>query len=194
MTESGQTPTDQQLRRQEFERLINKHQRELFGGAMRLAGSQPEAEDLLQESIVNAYLGFHKFELGTNFRAWMFRILRNTHINRYRKQQRTVDMIGWEDLAPEGESYAGHLEESDRPGPDDEFLSRVPHEQIIPALERLSDEFRIAVVLSDIHQYSYEEIAQKLDIPLGTVRSRIFRGRKRLREALEDVARERRWL
>ncbi|MFO7947547.1 MAG: sigma-70 family RNA polymerase sigma factor [Armatimonadota bacterium] len=185
---------DQDLRRREFERLLKKHERQIFGGAMRLTGSQPEAEDLMQEAVVNAYLGFHKFELGTNFRAWMFRILRNTHINRYRRDQRTVDTIGWDDLAKDGSDYAGELEESRRPGPDDQVLSRVPEEDIIPALDELSEEFRTAVVLSDIHQYSYEEIAEKLDIPLGTVRSRIFRGRKRLREALKDVARRRRWL
>ncbi|MFP3902764.1 MAG: sigma-70 family RNA polymerase sigma factor [Armatimonadota bacterium] len=185
---------DQDLRRREFERLLKKHERQIFGGAMRLTGSQPEAEDLMQEAVVNAYLGFHKFELGTNFRAWMFRILRNTHINRYRKDQRTVDTIGWEDLSKDGSDYAGELEESYRPGPDDQVLSRIPEEDIIPALDELSEEFRAAVILSDIHQYSYEEIAEKLDIPLGTVRSRIFRGRKQLREALEDVARKRRWL
>jgi len=180
----------QARRRQEFERLIKQHERSIYAAAMRLTGSHQDAEDLTQDAVVSAYLGFDKFELGTKFRAWMLRILRNTHINRYRKKQRSVSTVEWEGLGDES-SAPGGLESSSLPGLEAEVLRKVPDEGIVPALDALPEEFRIAVVLSDIHQYSYDEIAEELDIPLGTVRSRIFRGRKRLRESLADYARER---
>lgn len=160
---------------------------------MRLTGLQQDAEDLMQEAIVSAYMGFDKFELGTNFRAWMFRILRNSHINRYRKARRSVSTVEWDELGGESRT-PGALDNSALPGLEAELLNDVPGEEIAPALDALPEEFRIAVVMSDIHQYSYEEIAHRLDIPLGTVRSRIFRGRKRLRESLAAYARQRRLL
>ena len=180
-------------RRQEFERLIREHERDVFAAAMRLTGLHQDAEDLMQEAIVSAYLGFDKFELGTNFRAWMFRILRNSHINRYRKTRRSVNTVEWDELGGEARALGG-LGTSALVGLEAELLNDVPDEEIAPALDALPEEFRTAVVLSDIHQYSYEEIARRLNIPLGTVRSRIFRGRKRLRESLAGYARQRRLL
>ncbi len=183
----------QTSRRQEFERLIREHERDIFAAAMRLTGAQQDAEDLMQDAIVSAYLGFDKFELGTNFRAWMFRILRNSHINRYRKTQRSVSTVEWDETGADYKSRVA-LDGTALPGLEVELLKDMPGEDIAPALDALPEEFRTAVVMSDIHQYSYEEIAQRLDIPLGTVRSRIFRGRKRLRESLTDYARQRRLL
>ncbi len=179
----------QAQRRQEFERLIKEHERSIYAAAMRLTGCPQDAEDLTQEAVVSAYLGFDNFELGTNFRAWMFRILRNTHINRYRKKQRSVATVEWEELGDESRAPGG-LEASSLAGLEADLLRQVPDEGIVPALDALPEEFRVAVVLSDIHQYSYDEIAEELDIPLGTVRSRIFRGRQRLRETLADYARQ----
>lgn len=177
-------------RRQEFEALVKQHERAIYAAAVRLTGSHQDAEDLMQEAIVSAYLGFDKFELGTNFRAWVLRILRNTHINRYRKAQRSVSTVEWENLGNEvavGDSAAL----SAAPSLEEQVLSQIPDEEILPALDALPEEFRAAVVMSDIHQFSYDEIARELDIPLGTVRSRIFRGRRRLRETLADYAGER---
>ncbi len=177
-------------RRREFERLVKQHERDILAAAVRLTGAHQDAEDLMQEALVSAYLGFDKFELGTNFRAWMLRILRNTRINRYRKTQRSVSTVEWEQMHDEPRP-ADHLERPAFPGIEDQVFSKVPDEDIVPALEALPEEFRTAVVLSDIHQYSYDEIAQELEIPLGTVRSRIFRGRQRLRESLAEYARDR---
>jgi RNA polymerase sigma-70 factor (ECF subfamily) len=186
----GRHDTD---RRQEFERLAKLHERDLFAAAMRLTGSRQEAEDLIQEALVGAYLGFDSFELGTNFRAWMLRILRNTHINRYRKTQRSVNTVDLEELTEEPRTEPRNPAPTMK-GLEADVLSKIPDEGIVPALGELPEEFRTAVVLSDIHQYSYEEIAKELNIPLGTVRSRIFRGRKRLRESLEEYARRNRML
>jgi RNA polymerase sigma-70 factor (ECF subfamily) len=176
-------------RRQEFEKLIKQHERDIYAAAVRLTGSHQDAEDLMQEAVVNAYLGFDGFELGTNFRAWMLRIVRNTHINRYRKMQRTVNTVELDNPGNENAVYEAAW--ASLPSLEAEVLSRFPDEEILPALDALPEEFRAAVVLSDIHQFSYDEIARELDIPLGTVRSRIFRGRRRLRESLAEYARER---
>lgn len=180
-------------RRREFEQLARQYERDLFAAAMRLTGSRQEAEDLIQEALVSAYLGFDSFELGTNFRAWMLRILRNTHINRYRKTQRSVSTVDLEELTEEPRVEPSTLSPT-MTGIEAEVLGSIPDEGIVPALGELPEEFRTAVVLSDIHQYSYEEIARELDIPLGTVRSRIFRGRKRLRESLAEYARQNRMI
>ncbi len=180
-------------RRWEFERLAQQYERDLFAAGMRLTGSRLEAEDLIQEALVSAYLGFDSFELGTNFRAWMLRILRNTHINRYRKTQRSVNTVDLEELTEEPRAELRNGSPTMK-GLEAEVFGDIPDEGIIPALSDLPDEFRTAVILSDIHQYSYEEIARELGIPLGTVRSRIFRGRKRLRESLAEYARQNRML
>jgi RNA polymerase sigma-70 factor (ECF subfamily) len=179
------------MRRKEFENLAKRYQRDVFTAAVRLTGNYADAEDLAQEAFVKAYVAFDQFQLGTNFRAWLLRILTNTHINRYRRSKRSPDTVAWEDLVAQGERCFDH---DIMPGsaPERETLADVPDEVVGPALHELPAEFRESVILSDIHELSYKEIADALNIPLGTVRSRIFRGRKLLRSALADYARARR--
>jgi RNA polymerase sigma-70 factor (ECF subfamily) len=179
------------MRRKEFEHLARRYQRDIFSAALRLTGNYSDAEDLAQEAFLKAYMAFDQFQLGTNFRAWLLRILTNTHINRYRRGKRTPDTIAWEDFTLQGERQ-DQVESPAPQRPEQEVLSTVPDEVVGPALHQLPEEFREAVILSDIHELSYKEIAATLDIPLGTVRSRIFRGRKLLRETLADYARARR--
>jgi len=180
----------QATQRRNFEGLAKKHQRDVFNAALRMTGSYTEAEDLTQEAFVKAYVAFDQFKLGTNFRAWMLRILTNTHINRYRRERRSPDVVAWEDLTENGRRAIPEETSSD-PRPDEQVLASIPDEYIAPAVAGLPDEFREAVVLSDMHELSYKEIAATLGIPLGTVRSRIFRGRKLLREKLATYAAER---
>jgi len=182
-----------QMRRKEFEHLARRYQRDIFSAALRLTGNYSDAEDLAQEAFLKAYMAFDQFQLGTNFRSWLLRILTNTHINRYRRSKRTPDTIAWEDFTLQGERQ-DVVESPAPPRPEHEVLSTVPDEVVGPALNDLPAEFREAVILSDIHELSYKEIAATLDIPLGTVRSRIFRGRKLLRETLADYARARRMI
>jgi RNA polymerase sigma-70 factor (ECF subfamily) len=159
--------------------------------ALRLTGNQSEAEDLCQETLIKAYVAFESFAPGSNFRAWTLRILANTHISRYRSSRRAPATVSYEDL-----SAGGLRAQFDPASPDDspeiEALGDQLSEELAPALEALPEEFRMAVILSDILELSYKEIATMLGVPLGTVRSRIFRGRKLLRESLQEYAQERR--
>lgn len=177
----------QHNRRDEFEALAQKHHRDIFNAALRMTGNYCEAQDLTQEALVKAYVAFDQFALGTNFRAWLLRILTNTHINRYRRSCRSPETVAWEDLSDSGTRNLPQ-ERSLDPLPEETVLASVPDGVIGTALADLPDEFREAVVLSDMHELSYKEIAEALHIPLGTVRSRIFRGRRLLREALAEYA------
>jgi len=174
----------QRARREQFEKLSAQYHRECFNAALRMTGSYADAEDLTQEALVKAYVAFDQFAIGTNFRAWLLRILTNTHINRYRRSCRTPNTVGWEDVTEGGRRIP--QERSGDPLPEDQVLQDVQDEVIGPALQALPDEFREAVVLSDMHDLSYKEISEALGIPLGTVRSRIFRGRRLLRNALQE--------
>jgi RNA polymerase sigma-70 factor, ECF subfamily len=174
-------------RREQFETLARKYHRDIFNAALRMTGNYVDAEDLTQETFLKAYVAFDQFTLGTNFRAWLLRILTNTHINRYRRSRRTPDTVAWEDLAENGNRRVPE-ERSPDPLPEEQVLANVPDDTIAPAIAALPDEFREAVILSDMHELSYKEIADALDIPLGTVRSRIFRGRRLLRSALKEYA------
>lgn len=179
------------MRRKEFEQLAKRYQRDIFSAALRLTNNYADAEDLAQEAFLKAYTAFDQFQLGTNFRAWLLRILTNTHINRYRRSKRSPESIAWEEFTLLGEKPPADDYPAPCP-PEHEVMATVPDEVVGPALHELPQEFREAVILSDIHELSYKEIAQALSIPLGTVRSRIFRGRKLLRESLAEYARERR--
>lgn len=176
--------------RRQFERLVRQHQRYIFNAALRLTGgSRCEAEDLTQEAFIKAYTAFDQFELGTNFRAWTLKILTTTHINRYRQSQRLPPTIAWEDLTGGGQrDFDG--QQYDQTGPEAAVVEQYLDDPVGPALKALPDEFRLAVILCDMFDLTYGEIAAALQVPLGTVRSRIFRGRQILREQLRQYAQE----
>ncbi len=164
-----------------FERQAEKIFPSILGTAMRLTRSRDEAEDLAQEAIVRAYEAFDRFD-GTNFKAWMLRILTNLYINRYRQRLRgpkfgSID----EDDAPEPVADTSQI-------PDRLLFDERLGSEVENALGAIPVEFRMAVILSDIEQMSYQEIADATEVPIGTVRSRIARGRAMLRRNLEQYA------
>jgi RNA polymerase sigma-70 factor (ECF subfamily) len=167
----------------EFEALALQHLGDLLGSALRMTRNWEDAQDLTQDTLVRAFRGFGSFQPGTNFKAWVFRIMVNTYINLQRKSARRPRTVSWDDMPGEGETGGfDPLAEGGRP--ESTTMAAIPNEQLKDALDALPDEFRIPVLLCDVEEFSYRDIAQMLQIPLGTVRSRIFRGRQRLREAL----------
>lgn len=161
----------------------------LYGAALRMTRSPADAEDLVQETFLRAYRGFGTFEQGTNLKAWLYRILTNTFINSYRAKQRRPDETALDDIedlylykrigALEG-GYSGKSAE-------EEVLERFTDTDVKDAIESLPEQFRIAVLLSDVEGFSYKEISEIMEIPLGTVMSRLHRARKALQKALVDV-------
>lgn len=178
-------------KREEFERLARPHEREIYNTALHLTRDPTDAEDLAQDAFVRAYSSFHQFRPGTNFRAWLFKILVNTFINEYRKKSRQPVTVAWEELSREAEQQA--IEDSQQlvADPEASFFSKVADPEVTTALDGLPPEFREVVVLYDLKGFSYREIGQMLKVPLGTVRSRLFRGRKLLMKSLRDYARSR---
>lgn len=180
--------------RVEFERLLEPHRAALYNSALRLTRHQEDAEDLLQEVIVRAYTSFHQFQRGTHFKAWLFRILTNTYINEYRRRMRAPTLVAMEEVAWEAESEWNQEQAGSSTVPEEAFLAQILDEQVETALKELPEEFRMVVILSDLQEFSYQEIARILRIPIGTVRSRLFRGRRQLRMKLEAYARQRGFL
>jgi RNA polymerase sigma-70 factor (ECF subfamily) len=156
----------------------------LYGLALRLSGGdEPRAEDLVQEAVLKAYRAWDRFEAGTNCRAWLMTILRNTFINQFRQQKARPSPVEFEQVAERASSAA--LYDAD---PEGRIFDRMIDDQVIAAIDELPDEFRVAVVLSDLEGLSYQEVAELMGIPVGTVKSRLFRARKRLQERLYDYA------
>ncbi|CAM3271665.1 sigma-70 family RNA polymerase sigma factor [Mycobacterium colombiense] len=164
---------------------------QLYGGALRMTRNPADAEDLLQETMVKAYAGFRSFRAGTNLKAWLYRILTNTYINSYRKKQRqpaeypTEEITDWQ-LAANAEHSSTGLRSAEV-----EALEALPDSEIKEALAELPEEFRMAVYYADVEGFPYKEIAEIMDTPIGTVMSRLHRGRRQLRGLLADVAKER---
>jgi RNA polymerase sigma-70 factor (ECF subfamily) len=161
----------------------------LYGAALRMTRDRADAEDLLQETFLKAFRAYGRFEEGTNLRAWLFRILTNTYISTYRKRQRApleTDLDDVEDLYLYRRLAASGLSRS----AEDAALERLTAPEVLEALDELPEQFRLAVLLSDVEQFSYKEIAEITGVPIGTVMSRIHRGRKALQRALAPYATE----
>jgi len=174
----------QHERRREFESEALPHLDSLFGLALRLTGGdEPRSEDLVQDAMLKAWRAWDGFEVGTNCRAWLMTILRNQFINDYRRDRSRPAKLEFEQVA-EGHG-AGSLYEAD---PEGRVFDRLLSQHVLRAIEELPDEFRVPVVLADVEGFGYEEIAETLGIPVGTVKSRLFRGRRRVQERLHGFA------
>lgn len=177
--------------RERFEALIGEHLDGLFGAALRMTRHRARAEDLLQETFLRAWRSFHTFKLGTNVRAWLYRILMNAYIDGYRKSEREPEVVDQEDV-DEFYLYSKVHESEDfrRAGnPEEVLLNRLMDADVKGALDSLPEAFRNVVILADIEGFSYKEIAEILGIPIGTVMSRLHRGRRQLQVKLWDYAR-----
>ena len=164
----------------------------LYSGALRMTRNPADAEDLLQETMLRAYRSFDRFEEGTNLKAWLFRILTNAYINTYRKKQREPQKISQDEI----EDFDLYRELKDHDPqlsvtPETLVLDRLVDGDILQAIEDLPEQFRLAVLLSDVEDFSYAEMAEIMGVPLGTVMSRLHRGRKALQKRLWDIAKER---
>jgi len=173
-------------KRERFEEEALVHLDALYGLALRLVGGdEARAEDLVQDAMLKAYRSWDRFTPGTNARAWLMTILRNTFINDYRARRRRPTPVDLDEVAER--SVFAELQDVD---PADGFLDRIIDAEVVAAIDALPEEFRVAVVLSDLEGLSYQEVSEAMGIPVGTVKSRLFRGRKRLQQALLAFARE----
>jgi RNA polymerase sigma-70 factor (ECF subfamily) len=163
----------------------------LYAGALRMTRNPQDAEDLVQETMMRAYRAFDRFEAGTNLKAWLFRIMTNAYINTYRKKQREPIKVS-QDEAEEFDLYQ-ELKNHDvsyTRSAENVVLDQLVDSDITQALDDLPEQFRLAVILSDVQDFSYAEMAEIMDVPIGTVMSRLHRGRKALQKRLFDLARE----
>ncbi|GAB3088010.1 sigma-70 family RNA polymerase sigma factor [Corynebacterium aquatimens] len=164
---------------------------QLYGGALKMTRNPQDAEDLVQETYLKAFNAFNSFKPGTNLKAWLYRIMTNTYINNYRKKQRRPIETSAEDVTDRQLYTSSSHDSTGLQSAEVEALKNLPDSAIADAMNSLNDDYRMVVYYSDVEGLAYKEIAEVMNIPLGTVMSRLHRGRKQLRELLKDVAQER---
>jgi RNA polymerase sigma-70 factor (ECF subfamily) len=182
------TAETQYRSRKEFEELFNRSHQRAYNLAYRLTGNESDAEDLTQDAFVRAWGAFERYDRRHSFEVWLLRILSNLAIDRWRRQS----LIRTHSLDQSYKSNGadvqlGSLVPDKAPGPEQQVILRAQGEQIQQALEMLPDNYRTAIILTDIEEWSYEEVAQKMHCPVGTVRSRLHRGRQLLRQHLHNM-------
>jgi RNA polymerase sigma-70 factor (ECF subfamily) len=179
--------TQEEFKKQEdFKAEMIPHLDSLYNFALRLTTDPIDAEDLVQETIVKAFRFFNSYEKGTNAKAWLFRILKNSYINIYRKKSKQPHQVDYDEVSTYYETVRS--EQSDTTDMEDIMYRDMLDDQVTRALQQLPEDFRTVVLLCDVEGFTYEEIANMLDVPIGTIRSRLHRGRNLLRAELQEYA------
>ena len=175
-----------------FEREAMPFMSALYNFALRMTSNSDDAHDLVQETYLKAFRFFDKFEKGTNCKAWLFRIMKNTYINDYRKESKEPEKVNFTDI----QDYYSTLQGAESTTDDlqAQIFNNLLDDEITNALQKLPEDFRTVVILCDIENFTYEEIAEFIEAPIGTVRSRLHRGRKILQQKLYSYAREKGYL
>lgn len=184
-------PTTEGDPRDLFEEQAMPYLDQLYGAAMRMTKNPSDAQDLVQETFVKAFAAFGQFTQGTNLKAWLYRILTNTYINMYRKKQREPFQSAIDDLEDWQMGGAQSTTATTHRSAESEAIDHMPDSAVKEALQSIPEDFRLAVYLADVEGFSYQEIADIMKTPIGTVMSRLHRGRRLLRDQLTDYAVER---
>ncbi len=177
-------------KKHEFEAMVNPWLDNLYASALRLTRNERDAEDLVQDAVMRAYRFFDKFERGTNFRAWLFKILTNTFINTYRRSVKERALSDESERQSVEARFFSADTTDQAQNPEDLILQRALSADVLQAIDTLPIDFRMVVILADLQEFSYKEIADILDVPVGTVMSRLFRGRKALQKVLLEAEKQ----
>jgi RNA polymerase sigma-70 factor (ECF subfamily) len=174
----------------EFEELALRHLDPMYSAALRLTKNERDAEDLVQDAFLRAFRFFDKFERGTNIKAWLFKILTNTFINRYRRRLKERSVVEGSERDTVHERFISRDATELAANPEQYFFDRLLSDDVLSAVDGLPLDFRLVVILADLQEFSYKEIAEILACPVGTVMSRLYRGRKLLQKMLRQFAEE----
>lgn len=183
MTNPPQSPPPVDEKRDSFQREAMVHLDALYRVALRLTGNAADADDLVQETMLKAYRSWHQYQQGTNAKGWLLTILRHAFINEYRRRTRHPETVNLDAIEP-----FAVLDDRQDDDPQGQFFDRIVDDEVLRAIDALPEQFREAVVLSDVEGMSYEEVARILDVPIGTVKSRLFRARRLLQAKLYEYA------